>query len=62
MSAALPARAEPAVKTGVVHQVRELLGALRKSAVAKTLAALTGGIVVILAFTVYAQIELNSWN
>jgi putative ATP-binding cassette transporter len=62
MSASPPNRAEPAVTTGVVHQVRELLGALRMSAVAKTLAALTGGIVVVLAFTVYGQIELNSWN
>src|SRR4029453_4691552 len=57
-----PNRAEPAVKTGVVHQGRVLLGALRVSAVGKTLAALAGGIVVIVAFTAYAQIELNSWN
>ena len=62
MSASAPNRAEPAVKTGVVHQVGELLGALRASAVAKTLAALAGGIVVVVAFTAYAQIELNSWN
>jgi putative ATP-binding cassette transporter len=62
MKASPPHLAEPAPKTGVVHQVRELLGAFRKSAVAKTLAALTGTIVAVLAFTVYAQIELNSWN
>lgn len=62
MSAASPDRAEPAVKTGVVRQVRELLSALRVSAVGKTLAALSGGIVVVLAITAYAQIELNSWN
>ena len=62
MSAASPKLAEPAVKTGVVRQVRELLGALRVSAVGKTLAALAGGIVVVLAITAYAQIELNRWN
>ena len=62
MSASAPNRAEPAVKTGVVHQVGELLGALRASAVAKTLAALAGGIVVIVAITAYAQVELNRWN
>ena len=62
MSAVPSSRAEPAVATGVVRQVRELLGALRSSAVAKTLAALSAGIVIVLAFTVYAQIELNSWN
>jgi putative ATP-binding cassette transporter len=50
------------VKTGVVRQVRELLGALRSSAVAKTLAALVGGIVVIVAMTAYGQVALNSWN
>lgn len=62
MKALTPNRAGPAMKTGVVHQVRELLGALRMSAVGKKLAALVGGIVVVLAFTVYGQIELNSWN
>ncbi|RZL95293.1 MAG: ABC transporter ATP-binding protein/permease [Variovorax sp.] len=62
MSASSPNRLEPAVKTGVVRQVRELLGALRVSAVRQTLAALAGGIVVVVAFTAYAQIELNSWN
>jgi len=62
MSASSPSHAEPAVKTGVVRQVRELLGALRVSAVGKTLAALAGGIVVIVALTAYGQIELNSWN
>src|SRR4249919_1897372 len=62
MRASAPNRAEPAVKTGVVRQVSELLGALRMSAVGKTLAALAGGIVVIVAFTAYAQVELNSWN
>ncbi|VTU25883.1 hypothetical protein H6CHR_02484 [Variovorax sp. PBL-H6] len=62
MSAASPNLAEPAVKTGVVRQVRDLLGAVRVSAVAKTLAALSGGIVVVIALTAYGQIELNSWN
>lgn len=62
MTASSPSHAEPAVKTGVVRQVRELLGALRVSAVGKTLAALAGGIVVIVALTAYGQIELNSWN
>lgn len=62
MSAASQTRAEPAVKTGVVRQVRELLGALRVSALGKTLAALAGGIVVIIAITAYGQIELNRWN
>jgi putative ATP-binding cassette transporter len=55
-------RAEPAVKTGVVAQVRELLGALRVSPVRRTLATLAGGIIVVVALTAYAQIELNSWN
>jgi putative ATP-binding cassette transporter len=62
MSAALQTPAEPASKTGVVRQVRELLGALRVSAVRRTLAALAGGIVVVIAITAYGQIELNSWN
>ncbi|MBT2326933.1 ABC transporter ATP-binding protein/permease [Variovorax paradoxus] len=62
MRASSPNRLEPAVKTGVVRQVRELLGALRVSAVRKALAALAGGIVVVVAFTAYGQIELNSWN
>ncbi|VTU30487.1 hypothetical protein H4CHR_02617 [Variovorax sp. PBS-H4] len=62
MSAASPNLAEPAVKTGVVRQVGELLGAVRVSAVGKTLAALSGGIVVVIALTAYGQISLNSWN
>lgn len=62
MRAPSPNRAESAVKTGVVRQVRELLGALRVSAVGKTLAALAASIVVIVAITAYAQVELNSWN
>jgi putative ATP-binding cassette transporter len=62
MSAALQTPAEPASKTGVVRQVRELLGALRVSAVRRTLAALAGGIVVVIAITASGQIELNSWN
>src|SRR6478752_926219 len=57
-----PDGVETAVKTGVVHQVGVLLGALRASPVGKTLATLAGGIVVVVAFTAYAQIELNSWN
>ena len=57
-----PRRRRQAVKTGVVHQVGVLLGALRVSPVGKTLATLAGGIVVVVAFTAYAQIELNSWN
>jgi putative ATP-binding cassette transporter len=61
MNAAQPGTAE-VVDTGVVHQVRQLLGAVRASAVAKTLTALAGTIVVVLAFTAYAQIELNRWN
>ena len=32
------------------------------SAVGRTLAALVGGIVVVVALTAYGQIELNSWN
>ncbi|HEV8313236.1 MAG TPA: ABC transporter ATP-binding protein/permease, partial [Burkholderiaceae bacterium] len=55
-------RAVPAVKTGVVRQVRDLFGALRVSPVRKTLAALAGGIVAVIAITAYGQIELNSWN
>jgi putative ATP-binding cassette transporter len=62
MSTSAPKRAEPAVKTGVMHQVGELLGALRASAAARTLAALAGGIIVVVGFTAYAQVELNSWN
>jgi len=53
---------EPVVKTGVVHQVGELLGALRASAVARTLVALALGIVVVVGFTAYGQVALNSWN
>lgn len=62
MSAAPPSRAEPAMKTGVVRQVGELLGALRVSAVRRTLTALAAGIVAVIAITAYAQIELNRWN
>ena len=57
MSASSQNRAEPAVKTGVVRQVRELLGALRVSAVGKTLAVLVGGIVVVVALTAYGQMS-----
>ena len=62
MSPASQNHAEPAMKTGVVRQVREMLGAMRVSAVGKTLAVLVGGIVVVVALTAYGQIELNSWN
>lgn len=55
-------RTELVVNTGVVHQIRVLLGAWRASAVAKTLAALVGGIVVVIAFTAYGQLALNQWN
>ena len=57
-----PNRAEPAVKAGVVDQVSELLGALRVSTVRKTLVALAGGIIGVIALTVYGQVELNRWN
>jgi len=62
MSATSPNRDEPVVKTGVFRQVRELLGAVGASQVAGKLAVLVGGIVVVVAMTAYAQIELNSWN
>ncbi|WP_076999010.1 ABC transporter ATP-binding protein/permease [Variovorax sp. KK3] len=62
MDASTPSPAEPALKTGVFRQVGDLLGALRKSAVINTLAALAAGIVVVVALTAYGQIELNSWN
>jgi putative ATP-binding cassette transporter len=62
MSATSPNPAEPGARTGVFRQVRDLLGALRVSPVGKTLVALVGGIVVVVAFTAYGQIELNSWN
>ena len=62
MSAPPSRRTELVVKTGVVHQLRVLLGAWRASAVAKTLAALVVGIVVVIAFTAYAQLALNEWN
>jgi putative ATP-binding cassette transporter len=62
MSAPPSRRTELVVKTGLVHQLRVLLGAWRASAVAKTLAALVVGIVVVIAFTAYAQLALNEWN
>jgi putative ATP-binding cassette transporter len=62
MSAALPSPAESSAKTGVVRQVRDLLGALRVSALGKTLAVLAGAIIVVIAFTAYGQIQLNRWN
>ncbi len=62
MSASSPTHADPVLKTGVIRQVRELLGALRVSVVGKTLAALAGGIFVVVAITAYGQIELNRWN
>jgi putative ATP-binding cassette transporter len=54
--------AEPVLNTGVVHQVGELLGAVRASAVRKRLAVLAGAIVVVIGFTAYGQVQLNSWN
>ncbi|UVH59297.1 ABC transporter ATP-binding protein/permease [Variovorax paradoxus] len=62
MSARPENRVEPAARAGVFRQVRELLGALRVSPVAKSLVALMGAIVVVVALTAYGQIELNSWN
>ena len=62
MSAPPSRRIESVVKTGVAYQVRVLLGAWRASAVAKTLAALVVGIVVVIAFTAYGQLALNEWN
>ncbi|OUM00670.1 ABC transporter ATP-binding protein/permease [Variovorax sp. JS1663] len=62
MDASTPSHAEPGLKTGVFRQVGELLGALRRSTVGKTLVALAAGIVVVVALTAYGQIELNSWN
>ena len=62
MSAMSQNGVEPAARTGVFRQVRDLLGALRGSPVGKTLVALMGGIVVVVAFTAYGQIELNRWN
>ena len=62
MSARAADPPEPAVKTGVARQLRELFAAVRASAVRRTLAALAGGIVVIVAITAYMQVELNSWN
>ncbi|MEJ8810796.1 ABC transporter ATP-binding protein/permease [Variovorax ureilyticus] len=62
MSATSPNRDEPVVKTGVFRQVRDLLGAVGASSVASKLAVLVSGIVVVVAMTAYAQIELNSWN
>ncbi|GAA4332785.1 ABC transporter ATP-binding protein/permease [Variovorax defluvii] len=62
MDASAVSLAEPALKTGVVRQVGVLLGALRRSAVGKTLLALAAGIVVVVGLTAYGQIELNSWN
>lgn len=62
MSGAPPDRSEPALKTGVAHQVGELFDALRSSRVSRKLALLCAGILGVLLVTVYAQIELNSWN
>jgi putative ATP-binding cassette transporter len=53
---------EPVIDTGVVRQVRELIGALRASAVRKRLAVLAAAIVVVILFTAYGQVRLNSWN
>src|SRR5262249_17638153 len=62
MRASPPKRGEPALKTGVVAQILELLGALRASAVGKRLATLVGGIVAVVGLTADGQIELNHWN
>ena len=53
---------EEVANAGVFRQVRELLSALRASEVRKTLVALVAGILVVIAFTAYAQVQLNSWN
>lgn len=57
-----PTLAEPVVKTSVVHQIGQLLGAVLTSAGRKRLAVLAGAIVVIIGITAYAQVLLNSWN
>lgn len=62
MRASSSSLTEPAVRTGVFHQVGELLGALRTSAVRKRLVVLAGAIVVVIGITAYAQVRLNSWN
>jgi putative ATP-binding cassette transporter len=62
MRASSSERTEPAVKISVVREVGVLLAALRASAVVKTLAALAGGIIVVVGITAYMQVRLNSWN
>lgn len=62
MNTASSRRGELPVDTGVLRQMRVLLGAWRRSPVAKTLAVLVVGIVVVIGFTAYGQLALNRWN
>ncbi len=57
-----PAGSDALARTGVVQQSGELLAALRASPVRRKLVALAGGLLVVIGFTAYAQIRLNSWN
>lgn len=52
----------PTPKTGVLHQIGELLRALRTSPVRTRLAWLVTGIVVVIGITAFAQVLLNRWN
>lgn len=47
---------------GVVRQVATLLGALKLSAVGKTLAMLAAAVLMVVLATAYGQIRLNRWN
>ncbi|MBS0448983.1 MAG: ABC transporter ATP-binding protein/permease [Proteobacteria bacterium] len=49
-------------RIGIVRQVREILSALRGSAVRRTLTLLVLAILAVLALTAYGQIRLNGWN
>ncbi|HWY25132.1 MAG TPA: ABC transporter ATP-binding protein/permease [Nevskia sp.] len=60
--AGTPAQLEELPHPGLVGQLRLVLGALRGSAVRRTLVSLVIAIVLVLICTAYAQIRLNSWN
>lgn len=57
-----PPAGHPPAPHGVLRQVGELLAGLRASSVARRLAWLAFGILLVIAATAYGQVQLNRWN
>jgi vitamin B12/bleomycin/antimicrobial peptide transport system ATP-binding/permease protein len=54
--------AEEKAASGLIRQMRMMLGALRRSPVAKTLIFLVVAVITVIVATSYGQILLNRWN